>query len=214
MKARILHHSDVLKIVDLLRAEGYEVIAPFHGRGRDTYFDTVNDQNRGRVQIHLPNPYYPPKRFVFPHIERLMKFQKNNGEIQIEPAYEQPKRAIFGIRSCDLAGIYHLDRFYLGREFRDIYYENHRKNLFLVNVVCSYSVLGPVEKIIPVNYYIPGCPPRPEAIIYGVAVALGLVDKKIAPVEFKELELPIPRYHPDELRGKGELVIYEKAEKV
>jgi hypothetical protein len=45
-------------------------------------------------------------------------------------------------------------------------------------------------------------------------VALGVVEKKIAPVEFKELELPIPRYHPGELRGEGELVIYEKAEKV
>ena len=47
------------------------------------------------------------------------------------------KRAIFGIRSCDVAGIWHLDRFYLGREFRDIYYEKRRKNLFLVNVVCT-----------------------------------------------------------------------------
>ena len=137
MKARILARGDVVKIVDLLRAQGYEVVAPFHGRGRDTYFDTVTEQNRDQVQIHFPNPYYPPKRFVFPHIERLMKFQKNDGEIHIEPTYEQPKRAIFGIRSCDLAGIYHLDRFYLGREFRDVYYENHRKNLFLVNVVCS-----------------------------------------------------------------------------
>ena len=47
------------------------------------------------------------------------------------------KRAIFGIRSCDVAGIWHLDRFYLGRDFRDLYYEKRRQNLFLVNVVCT-----------------------------------------------------------------------------
>jgi len=137
MKARILERRDVLKIVDLLQAQGYEVIAPFPSLGRDTYFDTVTTENRNEILLHFPNPYYPPKRYVFPHIERLMTFTHSDGELHIEPAYEQPKRAIFGIRSCDLAGIYHLDRFYLGREFRDVYYENHRKNLFLVNFVCS-----------------------------------------------------------------------------
>lgn len=137
MKARILNRADVLKIVDDLRQQGYEVVAPFHGRGRDTFFDTVTDENRGRIELHLPNPYYPPKRFVLPHIERLLKVRRTNGDIQIEPTYEEPKRAIFGIRSCDLAGIYHLDRFYLGREFRDIYYEKRRRNLFLVNLVCT-----------------------------------------------------------------------------
>ena len=78
----------------------------------------------------------------------------------------------------------------------------------------SYSVIGPVERVVPVNYYIPGCPPRPEAIIYGVAVALGLVDKKTAPVEFKEPEFAVPRYHPEDLRREGGLQVYTKAEKV
>jgi ferredoxin len=57
--------------------------------------------------------------------------------VEIEPTYDEPPRAIFGIRSCDTAGIWHLDRFYLGREFRDIYYEKRRRNLFLVNIVCT-----------------------------------------------------------------------------
>jgi sulfhydrogenase subunit beta (sulfur reductase) len=137
MKARMVDRANVLKIVDLLRLQGYEVIAPFSGRGRDTWFDTVTEENRNRVQVHLPNPYYPPKRFVLPHIERLMKVRRTNGELRIEPTCSEPKRAIFGIRSCDLAGIWHLDRFFLGRDFRDTYYEKRRKNLFLVNVVCT-----------------------------------------------------------------------------
>jgi sulfhydrogenase subunit beta (sulfur reductase) len=137
MKARVLDKSGVLNIVDILRKQGYEVLAPFCGRGRDTYFETVTDLNRDQVQIHLPNPYYPPKRFVFPHIERLMKAERSNGDLRIEPTYEAPKRAIFGIRSCDLAGIYHLDRFFLGREFSDVYYEKRRRNLLLINLVCT-----------------------------------------------------------------------------
>jgi ferredoxin len=137
MKARVLAQADVLKITDLLRRRGYEVLAPFGEEGRDSFFDTVTDANRGQVQIHLPNPYYPPKRYVFPHIERLLKVKGKNGEMKIEPTYEEPRRAIFGIRSCDVAGLWHLDRFFLGRDFRDVYYEKRRKNLFLVNVVCT-----------------------------------------------------------------------------
>jgi len=137
MKARILDRRDVLKIVDLLKRQGYEVIAPFRGRGRDTFFDTVSDENRERIELHLPNPYYPPKRYVLPHIEPLLNAHSGNGGIRIQPTFDDPKRAIFGIRSCDVAGIYHLDRFYIGREFRDTYYERRRKNLFLVNMVCT-----------------------------------------------------------------------------
>jgi len=46
----------------------------------------------------------------------------------------------------------------------------------------SYNVLGGADHSVPVDVYIPGCPPRPEAIIYGVALALGLVDKRWRPI--------------------------------
>lgn len=35
-----------------------------------------------------------------------------------------------------------------------------------------YNVIGQIDKVIPVDVYVPGCPPRPEAIINGVVTLL------------------------------------------
>jgi len=36
----------------------------------------------------------------------------------------------------------------------------------------SYNFAGPYDKIIPVHAYIPGCPPKPEAILAGAVKLL------------------------------------------
>lgn len=41
-----------------------------------------------------------------------------------------------------------------------------------------YNILGGVDKVIPVDLYVPGCAARPQAIIDGVLKAVGLLDQK------------------------------------
>ena len=41
-----------------------------------------------------------------------------------------------------------------------------------------YNVMGGIDKVIPVDVWVPGCAARPEAIIDGVVTALGILEAK------------------------------------
>jgi len=127
--------------------------------------------------LNVLTPYYDIERFGM----KLVASPRHADEMLISGAVTRPtlpivKKAydampnpklVFGIGSCATGGGCWFD---------------------------CYNVSGGADKAVPIDYYIPGCPPRPEAIIYGVALALGLVDKKVAPVELKQMEFPIDMY--------------------
>jgi Ni,Fe-hydrogenase III small subunit len=49
----------------------------------------------------------------------------------------------------------------------------------------NYASLGGVDAVIPVDVYIPGCPPRPETLLHGILLALGKVRQRTRSYPFK-----------------------------
>jgi Ni,Fe-hydrogenase III small subunit len=141
--------------------------------------------------LNVLTPYYDVERFGI----KVVGSPRHADVMLISGAVTRPtlplvKRAfeampapklVFGVGSCTIGGNMWFD---------------------------SYNVAGGADKAVPVNYYIPGCPPRPEAIIYGVALALGLVPKQAAPVELKQMEFPIDMYERNKA-WEDRNVIYE-----
>ena len=43
----------------------------------------------------------------------------------------------------------------------------------------NYASLGGVDNVVPVDVYIPGCPPRPQALLHGILLAVGRLEAKL-----------------------------------
>ena len=43
----------------------------------------------------------------------------------------------------------------------------------------NYASLGSVDKVLPVDVYIPGCPPRPQALLHGILLATGRLAERL-----------------------------------
>ncbi|MEW6263804.1 MAG: NADH-quinone oxidoreductase subunit B family protein [Thermodesulfobacteriota bacterium] len=99
------------------------------------------------------------------------------------------------------------------RVLRNIYNQIPEPKVVVGLGVCSstggifadcYNVLGGVDKVVPVDVFVPGCPPRPEAIIDGLVVALKKLSAKSDGQSAAAAEKPKITFFPTEKpKSKG-----------
>jgi len=96
------------------------------------------------------------------------------------------ERIGFSPRQCDLLMVMGTIAKKMGPVLRQVYLQMAEPRWVLSVGACAcsggifdtYSVLQGIDQIIPVDVYVPGCPPRPEAIIDGVLKIQELIGKE------------------------------------
>src|ERR1700750_1716927 len=96
------------------------------------------------------------------------------------------ERVGFSPRQCDLLMVMGTIAKKMGPVVRQVYLQMAEPRWVMAVGACacsggifdSYSVLQGIDQVVPVDVYVPGCPPRPEAIIDGVIRIQDLVGKE------------------------------------
>ena len=124
---------DTARWIEKLR-ESAEVIAPVRGPCGDVVFSTISAA--AQVLWDFENPLYPPKQFVLPQTDPLIKIKRNGKRHEVEPVHDDSQRILLNVRSCDVKGIAFLTRMHAA-EPADDFYLARTNSLTIISLSCT-----------------------------------------------------------------------------
>ncbi|NLI99460.1 4Fe-4S dicluster domain-containing protein [bacterium] len=77
---------------------------------------------------------FSPKELFFPQDEALFHFKAQN---VIAPKHEERQQVLFGVRPCDIRGIWELEKMFNQTEYRDPYFMKRFERTLIVGMACA-----------------------------------------------------------------------------
>lgn len=147
---------DLDRLIDHLRRQGFTVFGPRLSGGSVAYDEITRtadlpvgwedeqspahhrlQPNRRGTVFGVLHGSQSVKQFMFPPTRTLWRGERKGGTFRLEPVVQRQKRAILGLRPCDLAAVLVQDRVFLGGAYKDPFYEMAREDSFLIVAQCT-----------------------------------------------------------------------------
>jgi formate hydrogenlyase subunit 6/NADH:ubiquinone oxidoreductase subunit I len=114
--------------------ETRDVIAPARGPCGEIVFSEVHAPEE--VVWDFENPLPPPKQFLLPQTDPIVRIQVNGQGARVEPIHDGKRRVLFNVRPCDAKGIAFLTRMH-EMEPADASYMRRAENLTVISLACT-----------------------------------------------------------------------------
>ncbi len=89
-----------------------------------------------KLTFDYVNDFDPLKRFFTPAKENLFSFTLDGRKPRLKPMDEVETMILFGVRSCDVQGFAHMDKFFSGAYYDDCYWRR-RNNTTVISMACN-----------------------------------------------------------------------------
>lgn len=132
MEYQLLPKDQLSAFVEFLTAK-QQVVAPIALSHNQFKFDRVESLDEVALQ-YIPT-ILPPKKYFMPQYETLLKYDTSNGQ-EMQELIEVEPLILFGVHTCDLAGVQCLNVVFSDRP-KDLHYLIRKKYITVIGLECN-----------------------------------------------------------------------------